>query len=50
MRFGSVKITPDFDADTSRTTTAFRKLNAPVYKTDLEAYVNPEYTLLGPVV
>lgn len=49
MRFGSLKITPDFESDTSRTTTAFRKLNSTVYKTDLEAYVNPEFTLLGVV-
>lgn len=50
MRFGSIKITPDFDADQSRVTTSFRKLSGVVRKTDLEAYVNPEYTLLGVVV
>lgn len=50
IRFGSIKITPDFAADESRVTTSFRKLNSVVRKTDLEAYVNPEYTLLGVVV
>jgi hypothetical protein len=50
MRFGSIKITPDFAADDSRVTTSFRKLSSIVRKTDLESYVNPEYTLLGVVV
>jgi hypothetical protein len=49
MRFGSIKLTPDFEADTSRTTVAFRKLATPLYKTDSEVYVNAEYRVRGVV-
>jgi hypothetical protein len=50
MRFGTIKIVPDFESDQSRVTTSFRKLNTVLRKTDVEAYVNPEFTILGVVI
>lgn len=50
MRFGSIKLTPDFESDTSRVTVAFRKLASPLYKTDSNVYNNVEYRIAGVVV
>lgn len=49
MRFGSIKVTPDFDADDGRVTIAFRKLASNLYKTVNESYVNAEYRVSGVV-
>ena len=49
MHFGSIRLTPDFDSDIGRTTTAFRKLESVLHKTQNETYTNAEYTLYGVV-
>lgn len=47
VRFGSIKLTPDFESDTTRTTIAFRELASLLYKTDDQVYTNAEYRVKG---
>lgn len=47
LRFGSIQITPDFEATTERVTVNFRKLTTPLWKTNDVTYTNAEYRIKG---